>query len=330
MSAKQRRTELRRRSWSRAGFFAVPLCLSLLTPISSAVSADAIPDSSVLVQGSLDLAPGWQGFYFGVSAGGISWSEPRLKTAPSAEVFGLFGPLTSSELSSLSSTLRSSKGGMFGGQIGFNHLVGRYLLGGEADLSLASTLGRSEFVKTLTTEFCAGTPFHVCVPAPFSYRVKTEHEVPWVATARGRFGYLATERLLVYGTAGLALGSVRAKVDAIVRPAAGLLPEDIVGRYVHNRSSTRIGAALGGGLEYAFSNRISLKAEYLYVNLGSRSASRELERDADDIIPVPGSAPATAAQAGDGIAPPFLPGASVTMRDNSKFHAIRIGINFRF
>ena len=38
-------------------------------------------------------------------------------------------------------------------------------------------------------------------------------------------------------------------------------------------SSTRVGWTIGGGVEYAITNNITIKGEYLYVNLGSKSSN---------------------------------------------------------
>lgn len=72
----------------------------------------------------------------------------------------------------------------------------------------------------------------------------------WLATGRGRIGY-AFDRFLPYFTGGVAFGNVKAETP------------------VFGASSSRTGYALGGGLEYAFLGAWSVRAEYLYVDLGS-------------------------------------------------------------
>ncbi len=72
----------------------------------------------------------------------------------------------------------------------------------------------------------------------------------WLGTARGRVGY-AFDRFLPYLTAGLAYGNVK-------------ISNDLGGA----ASTTRVGWAAGGGLEYAFLNNWSAKLEYLYADLG--------------------------------------------------------------
>ena len=72
----------------------------------------------------------------------------------------------------------------------------------------------------------------------------------WLGTARGRLGY-AFDRFLPYVTAGAAFGDVKATV-----PGLG------------TASDTKVGWTAGAGVEYAVSRNWSVKAEYLYVDLG--------------------------------------------------------------
>ncbi len=70
--------------------------------------------------------------------------------------------------------------------------------------------------------------------------------IDYIATARARLGY-TWDRTMIYGTGGLAYS--RAAV-------AGF-------------HDTDTGYVLGGGLEWAYSNAWTLKAEYLYYDLGN-------------------------------------------------------------
>jgi outer membrane immunogenic protein len=72
----------------------------------------------------------------------------------------------------------------------------------------------------------------------------------YLATIRGRVGY-AFDRFLPYVTGGAAFGNVKNTV-------AGIGSTD----------QSNVGWTVGGGLEYAISGPWSIKAEYLYVDLG--------------------------------------------------------------
>jgi len=77
---------------------------------------------------------------------------------------------------------------------------------------------------------------------------------PWFGTLRGRAGF-AYSNFLFYGTAGLAYGGLKAE--------NGLLTE----------SKTHVGWTAGLGAEVGITSNWSAKAEYLYMDLGSRSYS---------------------------------------------------------
>jgi outer membrane immunogenic protein len=65
----------------------------------------------------------------------------------------------------------------------------------------------------------------------------------------------------------LAIGGVRSNVDG----ARIDLPDTVDARFAGSYSETRTGWAVGGGLEQALTNMISLRIEYLHFDLGSFS-----------------------------------------------------------
>ena len=81
--------------------------------------------------------------------------------------------------------------------------------------------------------------------------VKTEY----FGTVRARVG-VAFDRFMPYITGGWAYGNVKTSI-----PGAG---------FSSDRSHTG-GYAVGGGLEYAFTNNIIAGVEYLYVDLGEKN-----------------------------------------------------------
>ncbi len=72
-----------------------------------------------------------------------------------------------------------------------------------------------------------------------------------------------TPTLLVYATGGLAYGDVSYSANT-----------NFVGgeEFPASFSTTKVGWTLGGGVEYAVSKCWTVKAEYLYMDLGSESA----------------------------------------------------------
>jgi outer membrane immunogenic protein len=77
-------------------------------------------------------------------------------------------------------------------------------------------------------------------------------KVTSLGTVRARAG-VAMDRALVYGTAGYAGGNMK------VSTAQG------------TSTKWENGYAVGAGLEYAFTNNVSAKAEYLYTHLNDKN-----------------------------------------------------------
>jgi outer membrane immunogenic protein len=88
----------------------------------------------------------------------------------------------------------------------------------------------------------------------------------WLSTVRGRLGYTWASTM-VYATGGVAFGGVRSNVDATRID----LPSTVDARFAGSYSATRTGWAVGGGLEQALTNWVSLRIEYLHFDLGDFS-----------------------------------------------------------
>ncbi len=111
---------------------------------------------------------------------------------------------------------------MGGAQFGYNWQSGQFVFGAETDLQLSGS--EDTF-------------------APFKF------SNPWFGTLRGRVGY-AFNNILVYGTAGLAYGSLHVEGLGFTESNAGF------------------GWTAGLGLELGLTQNWSVRAEYLYVGLG--------------------------------------------------------------
>jgi outer membrane immunogenic protein len=86
--------------------------------------------------------------------------------------------------------------------------------------------------------------------------------IDWFATARARVG-AAFDRVLVYGTGGLAVINVTDDLSATGFGAtAGLV----------SLSDTAIGFAAGAGVEYAITNNVLAKFEYLYMQANASAS----------------------------------------------------------
>ncbi|WP_296747304.1 outer membrane protein [Mesorhizobium sp.] len=87
--------------------------------------------------------------------------------------------------------------------------------------------------------------------------------VDWFGTGRARVGY-AFENFLPYATGGFAVGHVKGSADLGACLPAGSC----------DYSDTRWGWTAGAGVEWAMNQQISLKAEYLHVDLGAPDFTR--------------------------------------------------------
>jgi outer membrane immunogenic protein len=86
----------------------------------------------------------------------------------------------------------------------------------------------------------------------------------WLASIRGRFGFLVLPNVLIYGTGGAAWAKIDYSASAInggggftYTPSASF-------------SSTLPGYAVGGGLEWAMTRQWQVRAEYLFYGFGSQ------------------------------------------------------------
>jgi outer membrane immunogenic protein len=122
----------------------------------------------------------------------------------------------------------SPKGFLAGLTLGYNFQTGVWVWGVEGDLDWTNMKGDAD---------CGGG-------------VTCTTKVNWFGTARGRIGYGGWNNLLPYLTGGAAFANIKA--------------ETVFG----TTSKTSIGWTAGAGLEYALFTNFSVKAEYLYADLG--------------------------------------------------------------
>ncbi|HML07129.1 MAG TPA: outer membrane beta-barrel protein [Xanthobacteraceae bacterium] len=135
----------------------------------------------------------------------------------------------------------STDGFLIGGTLGANFQMNAFVFGAEVD-------GDWQDLKGNSGAAC-GT---LGAGAAFTCETKSE----WIATARVRGG-VAMDRVLVFLTGGGAAGNVQ----------AGPSPTAFTGGGATTNSSTEYGWTAGGGVEVAFTQNLTAKIEYLYVDL---------------------------------------------------------------
>ena len=223
-------------------------------PIGGVVVAAA----ALLALPTTASADPWTGYYVGAFAGG-AWGDGGLATdvgtLHSNSYFSSNENIASVEGNTSGSTHSKSFTG--GVQLGANQRFDQLVVGAEVDFGAFNLNG---------TRGAAGIEYPTF--ATLSYTTNVAYSTDWLFTARGRFGWLASQSLLLYFTGGLAVSDVRVSNAFFDLPAnTGI----IFARGGSARTTTRAGYTLGAGFEAKLGGPWSIKAEYLYVDLGSTS-----------------------------------------------------------
>lgn len=242
------------------------------------------------------LAPvyNWTGFYVGGNAGWVgSASNTITNTGADAGVGGLGSALN--VLGSIPSTVSANASGFIGGgQVGYNWQTANWVFGLEGDIQ-GTTAKRDVIV--------AFPGSALSVPLSTTYH----RELDWLATFRGRVGITATPSFLLYATGGLAVGETKignSFICAACVPAASTQAGTVA-----QSDNTAVGWTVGAGAEWMFAPHWSVKAEYLYADLGRHSSTI-------NYIYGPGGALTTAS--------------SLTSSIRDTWNIARVGVNYKF
>ncbi|MBS0531360.1 MAG: porin family protein [Proteobacteria bacterium] len=176
----------------------------------------------------------WTGLYIGGQVG-YSWGRDHLTeyfTATNA-------PTNFEKLYSPNGVV----GGIYGGG---NYQVGNTVLGLEADFEGANVTGG-------WTDALVGG--------------EGTTKLSWQGSVRGRLGY-AADKVLFYGTGGLAFGNVSHTYTNLFTGVA------------ETTSNVRTGWTAGGGIEYAVTSNVLARVEYRYTDYGKSPY--------DSVTPFPG------------------------------------------
>jgi high affinity Mn2+ porin len=198
----------------------------------------------------------WTGFYvgghLGYAAGSSNWSATPTGTAAptlngSVDLFNSFDAF-------------KGAGSYFEGfQAGYNVMLpSRLVLGVEADVSFANTIGGTSTVSSAAVGV-----------ANYS------EQVEFSGTVRGRIGYAPNlgvgSHWLFYATGGLAWTYDQfTRTQLAGAPAGGTaIPGQVENLFV----VPRVGGAAGVGVEYALPSNWTARLEYLFTDYGSRSVT---------------------------------------------------------
>ncbi|WP_234678884.1 outer membrane protein [Bradyrhizobium monzae] len=199
------------------------------------------------------MAPGynWTGFYVGANIGG-QWGSADPTTSTVFAPTGYFAASSVPAIAAVGAQNVNSSSVTGGFTAGYNWQVNQAVFGLEGDINYFGFKGSA-----------TGSALYPCC-APFAFTVSSQVSADWLATIRGRIGFLATPHWLLYATGGVAIADVKGNfnlTDTFSATESGAIHD------------TRVGWTAGVGGEYAVGNGWSLKAEYLYVDLGRSTAT---------------------------------------------------------
>ena len=172
--------------------------------------------------------------------------------------------------------------GIFGGgQIGADWQMGSIVFGAIADVEASGV--SDDFNKTFDDGLLT---------------VNAKDNIDVWGTLRARLGW-AFDRVLIYGTGGLAWADINYKIKG-VNNESGL-------NFNESDKSFRAGWTAGGGLAWAIDDNWSIGAEYLYVNFGEYNVKAKVREPDGD-----------------------LTGETLTTEATPEFSTIKGFVNFKF
>lgn len=253
------------------------LAISASFAASTAMAADVVyTEPAMIAPASVISSVDWTGFYVGAQGGYgfgstgtlvIDPFTPALQGAfPAGDFFGDFN------------------NGFVGGlHVGYDMQFGRFVVGGVFDVNYADLSDVQGAVS--------GTPA--------TYQIT--REIDYLINARVRGGYLVTDHVLAYATAGLAYADVEFGYSQVGSAAAFT---------TSGGQNRNIGYTVGGGVEAMMTSNVSLGLEYLYTNLGGNDFEATLTGGPGGI---------------------FDPGTTLTGSDRSfDFHTVQLRLSYRF
>ena len=229
----------------------------------------------------------WTGFYIGghVGYGFGGQTEPAFGFSdPAGAGIGTFY-----QAGGISIASYPTEGILGGLQAGYNYQLAKWVFGFEADWSATGIKGSRSATALPNPAIFGGT----------NSTSTTTQSLDWLATVRARVG-VSADNWLFYGTGGLAIGRVSSSLDVTLNT-----PIPYSFSFNGSNVNTQLGWTAGVGAEYAI-GRWSIKAEYIYYDLGSSRVS----------------APTT-----DTL---FATGAVLTLDQNTSGQIVRGGVNFHF
>lgn len=271
-------------------------CLALLLPLAQAASASEL------------LAHDWSGFHAGLHigygsgqagtkmTGSASYADPGEISESSA--------LAAAMANALPARLDTTPAGYASRlSLGYDWQSGSLVYGLEADLWVTSI---SQTGSAAGSSPISGFPWN-----SMSSTLHLESRIDNLQMLRARLGH-AHDNWLLYTSGGLVSGEVRSRLTATeyIQGEIGNISSTLPGSIT--AKSERLGWTAGCGLEYALSEKWSLRAEYLYFRLASSRTRSSF----------------TSTQTSNNNAP--YASATADLRTSWSGNLVSVGMNYRF
>jgi opacity protein-like surface antigen len=247
--------------------------------------------SAAMADGAASPVYDWSGLYAGVNVGAGTGAFKATTTTDAGAYFGNtgfpfdFDPSDVGTVNDLGKQKISPVGFTGGAEIGNNWQDGNFVGGIAADFDYLHMNGSS----WRSAAYVNGVQF-----IESSYG-----NADWLVTLRPRVGY-ATDNKLFYVTGGLALANPRE--DTIFTDGNGAVESA-------SRNALQAGYTIGAGLEWALSDRLSVKAEYLHLGFGGSGG----HETSSNIVP-----------------PVIVPAQAFEHSFSFNADMVRLGLNYRF
>jgi outer membrane immunogenic protein len=269
--------------------------LALLLPLAQAASASEL------------AAHEWSGFHAGLHvgygsgrastkiSGSASYADPE-----SSEANQLAAAMANAVPASLDATPAGYASRL---SLGYDWQYGSLVYGLEADLWVASI---SQTGSAAGSSPISGFPWN-----SMSSTVHLESRIDNLQMLRARLGH-GRDNWLLYTSAGLVSGEVRSRLTATeyIQGEIGNISSTLPGSIT--AKSERLGWTASCGLEYALSEKWSLRAEYLYYRLASSRTQSSF----------------TSTQTSNNNAP--YASATADLRTSWSGNLVSMGLNYRF
>jgi len=286
--------------------------IALVAPLGTALAADLRVPVKAPVMAPVAVY-NWTGFYAGVNVG-YSWGRETADIVGAATTttrtrdFRTAGPTLIGDTTVVTGPVAfggtgstNVDGFIGGGQIGYNWQFDRsWLFGLEADLQGSGEKGGFAVCAGVVGCSVAGT---------------ADYRLNWFGTVRGRLGVLASDRVLLYVTGGLAYGEVESSY------ALGFLGFPTSG---FGSKQVKVGYTVGGGIEGALWGNWTAKAEYLFMDLGTYGGGTGAFASATSV-----NFPDFPTQGFNRLVDTTTTG-TATVNNKFRDHIFRVGLNYRF